>query len=137
MTTIKRKYQGLNTHRFKDNPVEKAFAEEWAKQNEEGKTLAYLLDPNNGQGFLSEPSSDEHFVAATIIQWLGSPVGQSFLEKVGFVPKPKKEKGGPAYDLIKAIVQAYKDGLTLPDIIEAFIAGVGATTHKVLSVKVK
>lgn len=72
------KVRGLHTHRFKDNPEEKRFAQEWARQ---GNTLAYLL----GNGVTpAEPSDRDAQVAATIIQWLGSPVGQCFLRDLGY-----------------------------------------------------
>jgi hypothetical protein len=62
------KYFGLHTHRFKDNPEEKRFAKAWSKQNEEGKTLAYSLDPDGGgRGQPVKRSTWEHTVAATVI----------------------------------------------------------------------
>lgn len=78
-------FLGLHTHRFKENPEEMKFARAWAKNNEDGKTLAYLLDKNNGSGGrLETPSVRDQIVAATVIQWLGSPVGQCFLEDLGY-----------------------------------------------------
>jgi len=80
-----RKPQGLYPHRLKDNPREREFAEAWVQANEQGKLLAYLLDPTNGVGGRSpEPTDREHTVAATVIQWLGSPVGQAFLRDLGY-----------------------------------------------------
>lgn len=76
--------KGLHTHRFKDNPEELAFAEEWDNQNVYGKTLAYLLDPEQGSGCPPKPEKREIVVAATVIQWLGSPVGQGFLRALGY-----------------------------------------------------
>jgi ribosome biogenesis SPOUT family RNA methylase Rps3 len=87
----KLKYKGLHTHRFKDNPEEKLFAEEWDKVNVLGHNLAYLLDPMNGVGGRSpEPTDRENEVAATVIQWLGSPIGQHFLRDLGYVKKSTK-----------------------------------------------
>jgi hypothetical protein len=68
--------------------VEKLFAESWEKQNVsllgglDGKgTLDYLLakDCNHPNG---EVTSRDRQVAATVIQWLGSPVGQNFIEEI-------------------------------------------------------
>jgi hypothetical protein len=42
-----------------------------------------LLDPDH-QHRPQEPTQDQATVAATIIQWLGSPVGQFFLQSAGF-----------------------------------------------------
>lgn len=85
------KHRGLHTHRFKDNPEEKRFAEAWEKMNKEGHTLAYLLDPQNGVGRLRplEISQGEATAAATVIQWLGSPVGQIWLSDLGYVKRSK------------------------------------------------
>lgn len=74
---------GINTHRFKQNPKEKIFAEEWNKINTDHNLQL------NGRGvlefILGDVTISEHDreLAATVIQWLGSPVGESFLTKVG------------------------------------------------------
>ena len=74
------KVRGLNSHRLEYNPIENAFAEAWEQQNTIGGTLAYLLSgPENVR---SDVSERDEAVAATVIQWLGSPVGQCFLEDV-------------------------------------------------------
>ena len=79
------KNEGKNTHRFKQNPLEKVFAEAWEEINTDtfgklnGKRiLDYLLaeEPNEP---LMEVTGRDRMVAATVIQWLGSPVGRSFL----------------------------------------------------------
>lgn len=81
-------YAGLHTHRFKDNPEEERFARAWNEQNESGSNLAYLLDPKSGCGGRPvDRSKWEHQVAATVIQWLGSPVGQCFLRDLGYERK--------------------------------------------------
>ena len=79
MSTMK--YKGLNLHRFKDNPEERRFAEAWDAQ-QQGRTLAYLLSIQ--QHSPPDPTDREHEVAATVVQWLGSPVGQSFLRELGY-----------------------------------------------------
>ena len=79
------KYQGLRPYRHKDNPEEKRFAQAWSKENEDGRLLAHLLDDRHAQGgYPPEPSDRDHVVAATVIQWLGSPVGQGFLRRLGY-----------------------------------------------------
>lgn len=77
--------KGLSQRRFKDNPMEQKFAQVWEDFNSsEGRldgrgTLDYLLaaDCNRPDGEVTERDRQ---VAATVIQWLGSPVGQYFLE---------------------------------------------------------
>lgn len=77
------KHEGLRTYRFKfnDNPMEKVFAEAWVEMNmvvSGNGLLDHILaeDPNKPKG---EVSQRDATVAATVIQWLGSPVGQCFL----------------------------------------------------------
>lgn len=80
--------KGKNTHRFKDNPEERRFAEAWAKSNEKGQTLCWLLDPRKCQtGYPPDVAPRDHEVAATVIQWLGSPGGQWFLHWLGYTRK--------------------------------------------------
>jgi len=77
--------KGLHTYRFKDNAEEKLFSEAWDKQNEQGQTLAYLLTVGDQRGRPVEPSDRDHVVAATVIQWLGSHVGECFLRDLGYL----------------------------------------------------
>jgi hypothetical protein len=80
---------GLHQYRFRDNPLEEKYAKEWEKRNIswitndlDGKgTLDYLLakDSNYPAG---EVTDRDREVAATVIQWLGSPVGQGFIKDV-------------------------------------------------------
>lgn len=78
------KIKGLHTHRFRDNPEEKRFAEAWAKHVKSRHDIDGLLDAEHGT-MTPEPASDrDRIVAATVIQWLGSPVGQGFLRDLGY-----------------------------------------------------
>jgi len=68
---------GLSAYRLnpnQDNPREVAFAEQWSKEQAEGRVLGHLI----GNDFTVRDAT----VAATVIQWLGSNVGMSFLEDV-------------------------------------------------------
>lgn len=85
------KHLGLNTHRFKQNPEEKRFSDAWVEQ-QQGKTLAYILDPKPGNGYPPDPSDRDEVVGATVIQWLGSPVGQAFLEDLGYKHEPNNPR---------------------------------------------
>jgi hypothetical protein len=90
MNTIKKKFQGRSTHRYKDNPMEKAFAAAWQKENDTSRpgkkySLMEYLFAENGEE-CGSPRADlskrDWEVANTVIQWLGSPVGQAFLRDV-------------------------------------------------------
>ena len=74
------RHVGLNEHRFKDNPAERIYANEWKKrQDYPNSTLGYLL---YGQDtWRHAVTQEDATAAATIIQWLGSPVGQGFIEE--------------------------------------------------------
>lgn len=70
---------GKSTHRFKTNPHELVAAKIWAEHNRDQDTsgiLPCLL--GNGQT-LRTPTQEEWLVASTLMQWLGSPVGRSYL----------------------------------------------------------
>ena len=84
-----RDVRGLHPYRFKDNPEERRFAEAWADRNATGKHLAYLLTVGD-QRFPTAPTGREEQVAATVIQWLGSPVGQGFLRDMGYEKKGQR-----------------------------------------------
>lgn len=80
---------GLHTHRFIDNPEEKAFADAWTKMAERpADTLAWLMGCAGARGHATDR---DHEVAATVMQWLGSPVGRGFLRDLGYV---KREMSG-------------------------------------------
>ena len=78
--------KGLHEHRLKDNDQELVFSKLWAKWNRDGRTtLAYLLDTRPTQTERPpDPTDRDAVVAATFAQWLGSPVGQCFLEEAGY-----------------------------------------------------
>lgn len=82
--------QGLHTNRFSSNPLEKAFADEWNEKNTFERVLEYLLSIDNVP---RETSDEAQEVASTVIQWLGSSVGLSFVTKVlndnDFIVAPK------------------------------------------------
>jgi hypothetical protein len=69
--------QGKFRRRLETNPTERAFAEWW---DEEGpRILPHLLAPEDKR-WPGKVPDDHAIVAATVIQWLGSPVGMSLLE---------------------------------------------------------
>lgn len=78
------KYIGLHTYRFGSNPVEKKAADLWQQYNDMPNGGDDLLDWLLGNG--SKPAHDvsdrDRQVAATLMQWLGSPVGQGFIEEL-------------------------------------------------------
>ena len=83
---MKKRTTGLHPYRFKENPEERNLARAWDKIGED--LLAYLLDDRPVQGGRSpKPSDRDYLVAATVIQWLGSPVGASFLDGLGYNKK--------------------------------------------------
>lgn len=129
---------GLYKHRFKDNPEEKRFAEAWQEQIVQHNNLHYLLDPNASErGYPKNPEPREFVVAATVIQWLGSPVGQHWLQELGYVRVRNFDAADPGERLVVAMTQAKKDGLSLVGLIQAFIAVTDAVYKKNVKVTVK
>ena len=88
--SYKPKYEGFHTNRLHPeagNEREIAFAEAWKKCEQWGRSG--VLENLIGDGKYCHPlgedqPSDRHAakVAATVIQWLGSPVGFAFLVEV-------------------------------------------------------
>lgn len=75
---------GLHSNRLTDpkNTEEKRFARTWAKLKKESAALSWLL----GDGSKRHPCSRrDHEVADTVIQWLGTEVGNNFLRSLGYV----------------------------------------------------
>jgi hypothetical protein len=80
---MEKKFQGKSFHRTKREPLEKCLAQAWEKANTQSgvaTTLAYLLDPEHPHS-PDVPTDRDWEVASTVIQWLGSPVGQGFLKE--------------------------------------------------------
>lgn len=75
---------GMSFNRFKNNPLEEAFAVAWEKENLPGGkgVLDYLLAANVNFPKQGEVSERDRVVAATVIQWLGSECGRYFIESV-------------------------------------------------------
>lgn len=88
-----KRHSGLHTHRLRDNPLEERFAAKWRDvQEHHGRTLEYLMTPPGAdQRFPFPLTVRDELVAATVVQWLGSPVGQGFLRDCGFVPASDEE----------------------------------------------
>lgn len=83
--------KGLRADRLSDrmNALEKTFSNQWDKLNHSecsNTPMIYWLlsdQPNDPQ----PTSKRDEIVAATIIQWLGTNIGQSFLNDCGMVPR--------------------------------------------------
>ena len=85
---LKKKYMGLQVHRHSREPLEKAFSEAWQRLNDDSSraghpdALANLLHVGNQPSDVKEPSKRDHAVAATVIQWLGSPIGSEWVKSI-------------------------------------------------------
>ena len=72
------KHTGIHINRIDQNPLEKVFSEKWLMEH--GKDSIFLEQILRKNPFnFEEISQRDATVAATVIQWLGSPVGESFL----------------------------------------------------------
>jgi len=70
------KYQGVHAFRLnpnQDNPREIAFDAQWRGEHKHHDLLSLLLE--------AKATERDRTVAATVIQWLGSAVGLSFLRE--------------------------------------------------------
>jgi len=90
---IKKKYQGKAPYRYTDNPMEQRFALAWQEENDRPNGGAGVLEYMMGDGSRAVDVSDrDRLVANSIIQWLGSPVGQLFLARVLLSPGMRDER---------------------------------------------
>ena len=101
---IKPRWQGATVYRLASpwSDLEKRFVQAWQEENGTNGRTDYLLaallrpdianDGNLGVRFLPKPSARECFVAATVLQWLGSNVGRAFLAKVLKIEIPVTER---------------------------------------------
>jgi len=76
---------GYRVGRCRYNVLERAFAEEWMKENRQNNLLQMLF-MKNGHSLIFRTArafitARDRFIVATIIQWLGTNVGFSFLER--------------------------------------------------------
>jgi hypothetical protein len=83
---ILNKFKGFSSHRYNREPLEKLFAECWQEENTQlavrNCTLDHLFSGNVDEHYVEIQSNENYKLAATLIQWLGSPVGQGFLAHV-------------------------------------------------------
>ena len=84
---IPKRHLGVNRHRLKSNPDELAMAKAWVGFIEDGQAMPerrpdhvdFLLDSGQTTPHCNLASDRDRQVAATVIQWLGSPVGRGFI----------------------------------------------------------
>lgn len=81
-------------YRFKNNPKEQEFHDKFKEMFERDNRAKTILSAivfgweNDEQKYPKEYLTDkEEDICLNLIQWLGSPVGQRFLDSCGFVPK--------------------------------------------------
>lgn len=93
MTRIKNKFRGFHASRYSREPLEKIFAEVWQEINDEklnhNTIIDYLFNQSSDQRYVEKRPEYEYVFASTIIQWLGSPVGQGFLQRI--IKKAKRK----------------------------------------------
>ena len=81
MARSKQKHVGRCARRIEHNLEEKRFALAWRKKQTHGSLLAHLYGDGNRRGAVTDEQEE---CAATVIQWLGSHVGQCFLKDLGY-----------------------------------------------------
>ncbi len=89
------KNNGLHQYRFSTNPLEKKFAEAWEELNNRPHSGGNCVDSIVSKDWNNPDYATEREIeiCASVIQWLGSPVGQKFLRGVGFEFKSPEKYG--------------------------------------------
>lgn len=62
----------------------KKIDKKWEEWNKHHQILKYLLAKTPNKPKDEEVSNRDREVAATVIQWLGSPIGQTFIKELNF-----------------------------------------------------
>ena len=85
--------EGFKTYRHEQNPKEKEFHDKFIEWYVEGDGLFDLLvfPPSNSQQTRAEDTltDREKRIVITMIQWMGTPLGQSLMRECGFEPVKK------------------------------------------------
>ena len=79
--------EGFKTYRHDNNPKEKELHDKFLNEHILKRDIDLLVFPpaNNNQTYAVDTLTErEKQIMLTTIQWLGSPVGQSFLKECGF-----------------------------------------------------
>jgi hypothetical protein len=86
--------KGNNEYRFESNPKEKEFHSKFIKMftqsNSALKSLSAIVNGWSDDRQIQPKewlSEKEETICVNLIQWLGSPVGQGFLNECGFIEK--------------------------------------------------
>jgi hypothetical protein len=117
---VKPKWQGLSSSRYTREPLELRFAQVWQGYNDKPWSdgiVGILLEK-----FEDSPPLTPITVANTIIQWLGSHVGQCFLRDVmkdapegaeakGLIKSPHKKERISALSKVSSCVRRAKEQL--------------------------
>ena len=84
--------KSFKEYRFENNPQEKIFVEQFIKDHEFYNDIDLIIfghssDSMTPKDYLSDREKD---IVVSLVQWLGSPVGQAFLDSCGFELKTKQ-----------------------------------------------
>ena len=83
------KLQGNKTYRHEQNPKEKELHDKYIKhcshKNDTMERISLPIDESGNS--VAHLSDKEKEIMISTIQWLGSPVGQSFLKDCGIIIK--------------------------------------------------
>lgn len=85
--------KGTKQYRFEQNPEEelfyKIFIEHCSYNN---TTLSQIIFGTKNNGEVKEWATErDEIVSINLIQWLGSPVGQGFLDNCGYIKKNESD----------------------------------------------
>jgi hypothetical protein len=86
--------EGNKVYRHDQNPEEKRFHDNFIEDIcHDNMMSAIVFEPKDGGLAPSEYLTErEEKIVISAIQWLGSPVGQSFLREMGYEKKPEEPK---------------------------------------------
>lgn len=83
------KHRAEKEYRFKDNPLEKVFADKWEQINTRPNNRCHLEDLMGDGAKPGQITQRDALVAARVVQWLGTHVGECFLADILSRPEAK------------------------------------------------
>jgi len=81
--------ESFKTHRHENNPKEKEFHDTFIEEHSRGVDMDLIVFGHPSDSMMPKDylTDREKQIVLSTVQWLGSPVGEGFLNSCGFVRK--------------------------------------------------
>lgn len=111
--------EGFKVYRHADNPEEKLFHDKFAEFDLENASAITLPLNEHGTAPKEYLTDREHKIVLSAIQWLGSPVGQGFLNELGYKKVKVKMSDADRRAVVKACHKRAKSKTIWNEMLES------------------